>query len=159
MYFLHALSFGIGWCLAFLVLLILIREKSKKSSSSRGGGIDTSALNQLIQKLGEVKSQFENTRFEELKNRESAYSRNPQAFNYDFNGFFKEHDDRVKALDKELNATLHKCNEFLKEAKSKKHAEDKKEEKESTQSQLTIPSIIGIVVIILINIVFFTKLF
>jgi acid phosphatase family membrane protein YuiD len=159
MYFPHALGFGIGWSLAFLILFILIKDKVKKTSTSRGGGIDTTVLTQLVQKLGEVKTKFEDKRFEELKNRESAYSRNPQAFKYDFNGFFKEHDDRVKALDNELNATLTKCNEFLQEAKAKKQAEDRKVEKESGKNQLDILGLIGVIVIILVNIIFFTKLF
>ena len=158
MYFPHALSFGIGWCLAFIILLILVREQAKKSSS-KGGGFDTSKLDTLIKNLDDVKSQFKNTRFEELKNRESAYSRNPQAFKYDFNGFFKEHDDRVKALDKELDLTLSKCNEFLQDAKAKKQTEQRQEQKVSGKSQFTLPSIIGVIVIIIINIVFFTKLF
>lgn len=157
MYFPYALSFGIGWCLAFLILFILIKDQSKKLSSSKSGGIDKTALNNLIQKLVEVKNQFNITRFDELKNRENAYSRNPQAFNYDHNGFFKEHDDFAKALDKKLDATLNECNEFKK--KLEKQTEDKKEEKAFVKDEFTILGIIGIIVIILINIVFFTKLF
>ena len=158
MYFTHALSFGIGWCLAFLVLYFLFKEKSTKDLSSRSV-IDSTAFNNVLQKLESVERQFENTRFEELKNRESAYSRNPQAFNYDYNGFFKEHDNRVKLLDKELKNTIDRCNELIQEIQRKKQLEEKKEEKISIKDQLTIPNIIGIIVIILVNIVFFTKLF
>ena len=155
----HALSFGIGWCLAFLILFLLIKDKAKKTITSRGGSIDTLSLNNLVQKLGEIKTQFESTRFEELKNRESAYSRNPNAFNYDFKGFYKEHDDRVNALDNRLDATLNKCNNFIQEVESKKQTEYRKTEKESGKNQLDILGLIGVIVIILINIVFFTKLF
>lgn len=158
MYFTHALSFGIGWCLAFLVLYFLFKERSKKDLSSRNI-IDSTALNNLLQKLESIEKQFGSTRFEELKNRESAYSRNPKAFDYDYNGFFKEHDNKVKSLDKELKDIIDRCNELIQETQRKRQMEEKREEKISAKDQLTILNIIGIIVIILVNIVFFTKLF
>ena len=159
MYSTYVLGFGIGWCLAYVILLILLSNKIKKEKSDTPKGTDSETLKRFMEKLSELKSQFGEVRFDELKNRENAYSRNPKGFNYDFQGFFKDIDDRVKGLDSDLENTRKRCGDSLDELSRKKRLDDSKEKQVAEKNPFTLVNVVGIVGILIVNFIYFTKIF
>ena len=158
MYSTYVLGFGIGWCLAYVFILMLLKVK-KTSGSSVSKGPDGDTIQKLVGKLTELKAQIGEVRFDELKNRENAYSRNPKGFNYDFQGFFKDIDDRVKTLDNDLSGTLKKCDDYLGELSREKRTTKAGEEKAAAKNPFTVVNVIGIIGILIANFIYFTKIF
>lgn len=158
MYSTYVLGFGIGWCLAYIVLLILLSNKVKKENGETPKGTDSESIRRLTEKLNELKTQFGEVRFDELKNRENAYSRNPKGFNYDYQGFFKDIDDRVKILDNDLDSTIKKCSDYLDELSRKKRIEDTKVKQAEEKNPFALVNIIGLLGILIANFIYFTKI-
>jgi len=151
------IGFGIGWCLAYIVVLILLSNKKIKKGDTSTQGYNTDVLRDLSNKLSDIKNKFENVRFDELKTREDAYSRNPKGFNYDYQGFFKDYEDRVKNLDLDIDNCLKKCSSVLDElSRQKRISEQGKPAAE--KNPFAIVNIIGLIGIIIANFIYFTKI-
>ena len=157
MYSTYVLGFGIGWCLAYVVVLILLKVKPQRPIGNEGP--DGEILKKLVEKLTELKTQIGDVRFDELKNRENAYSRNPKGFNYDFQGFFKDIDDRVKSLDGDLSGTLKKCDDYLNELSREKRISQTTEKKAAENNPFAVVNVIGVIGILIANFIYFTKIF
>jgi hypothetical protein len=158
MYSTYVLGFGIGWCLAYVIVLILLKVK-KPAGADSGKGPDGEIIKKLIERLNELKTQVGEVRFDELKNRENAYSRNPKGFNYDFQGFFKDIDDRVKGLDGDLSNTLKKCDDYLNELSREKRISQSSEKKVAEKNPFAVVNVIGVLGILIANFIYFTKIF
>jgi len=157
MYTTYVIGFGIGWCLAYIVVLILLSNKRIKQRDTSAQGYNTDVIKDLSRKLSDIKSQFENVRFDELKNREEAYSRNPKGFNYDYQGFFKDYEDRVKNLDTEIDKCLKKCSSVLDELSRQKRVTE--QGKPATEKNpFAVVNIIGLIGILIANFIYFTKI-
>jgi hypothetical protein len=159
MYSTYVLGFGIGWCLAYVILLIILSNKIKTKKTDAPKGTDGEIIKKLIEGMTELKNHFGDVRFDELKNRENAYSRNPKGFNYDFQGFFKDIDDRVKGLDGDLSSVIKKCDDYLNEISREKRVSQSVDKQTAETSPFAVVNVIGILGILIANFIYFTKIF
>ena len=154
----YVIGFGIGWCLAYIIVLILLSNKKIKQGETRSQGFNTDAIKDLSNKLNDFKTYFESIRFEELKSRENAYSRNPKGFNYDYQNWFKDYEDRVKNLDNDLDKCLKKCSSVLDEL-SRQERISISGKPESQKSPFVVVNIVGLIGILIVNFIYFTRIF
>ncbi len=159
MYSTYVVGFGIGWCLAYVIVLIILNKKIAQPAAGEGRGPNDDHLKELLNKLTELKAQFSEVRFDELEKRELAYSRNPKGFNYDFQGFFGDIDERVKGLDGDFDRNLKKCSDLLDELSRKKRVEDTKEKQTAAKNPFAVVNWIGLIGILIVNFIYLTKIF
>lgn len=154
------LGFGIGWCLAYMLCIIYLVRKSEggKVGGDSGEGKVAEGLNLLVTNINDIKKQYGDTRFDQLKNLANAFARNPKAFNYDYQSLVKEPETKLKNIDTQIEDILKKCDTVIstvEKAKLSQQPGPGQDLGKVKDKKFVTVNVIGVVGIIIANLLYF----
>jgi hypothetical protein len=154
------LGFGIGWCLAYMLCIIYLVKKAElgKTGGDTGEGKVAEGLNLLMTNISDIKKQYGDTRFDQLKNLANAFSRNPKAFNYDYQSLVKEPESKLKNIDSQIDDILKKCDTVISSVEKSKLSQQTstgQDQGKVKDKKFVTVNIIGIVGIVIANLLYF----
>jgi hypothetical protein len=122
MYSNYVIGFGIGWCLAYIITLIILSGKGKGSKAGKAGEAVTSGgvpdkikaeIDKLMSGITGLRTEYKDSRWDQIKKLGNDFARNPKAFKYDFDSLIQGPESKAKALDGQMEEIINKFKSIM----------------------------------------------